>query len=44
MYGVRLTRQARLTQPNFLTHIAHLLKLQDIQNLSQTSRVIDQFC
>ena len=29
-------------QPKFLTHVAHLLKLQDIQTSSQTSRIIDQ--
>ena len=32
------------TQQNLLTHVAHLLKLQDIQNSSQTERFIDQVC
>ena len=36
-------QHAYWTQPNFLTHVAHLLKLQEIQNLSQKSCLIDQF-
>ena len=31
-------------RPNFLTYVAHLFKLQDLQNSSQTNRLIDQFC
>ena len=31
------------TQTIFLTYVAHLLRLQDIQNSSQTSHLIDQF-
>ena len=37
-------QHAYWTQQNFLTHVAHLLKLQDIQNSSQTNRLFDQFC
>ena len=37
-------QHAYWTQPNFLTHVDHLLKLQDIQNLSQTSSLIDRIC
>ena len=39
----RPNQHAYWTQQNFLTHIAHLLKLQDTQNSSQTNWLIDQF-
>ena len=43
-YGVRQTNQhADWTQPNFLTHVALLWKLQDIQYSSQISPLLKQF-
>ena len=40
----RPDQQAYWTQQNFLTNIANLVKLQDIENSSQANRLIDQFC
>ena len=40
----RPNQHAYWPQSNFLTHVAHLLKHQDIQNIPQTSCLIDQFC
>ena len=37
-------QHAYCTQPNFLTHVDHLLKLQDIQNLSLKGSLIDRIC
>ena len=41
-YGIRQIQPARL-QHSFLTHIAHLLKLQDNQNSCHLNRSIDNF-
>ena len=45
-YGVKRTQSSRLLDAAEFsdTHIAHLLKLQDIQDSSQAIRLIDQFC
>ena len=40
----RANQHAYWTQQDFLIHVAHLLKLQNIQNSSQTNCWIDQFC
>ena len=46
-YGVRQTQPACLLDAAKFSdtrYVAYLLKLQDIQNSSQTSHLIDQYC